>query len=108
MGMVPTGTGSVCFRAAEGRAFSDIEKDVRELLSMGSDAAPVDPGLGRSGPVIRPSEAAQSKSVSAGEAACATVTGPGLAMADALATAVAVGAMMRWRWSAGSRDTPPT
>jgi len=30
-----TGTGSVCFRAAEGKAFSDIEKDVRDLLSMG-------------------------------------------------------------------------
>ncbi len=42
MGLVPTGTGSVCFRAAEGRAFSDIEKDVRELLSMGEDAAPVE------------------------------------------------------------------
>ena len=38
MGLVPTGTGSVCFRAAEGRAFSDIERDVRELLSMGSEA----------------------------------------------------------------------
>jgi len=33
--LVPTGTGSVCFRAAEGRAFSDIEKDVKDLLSMG-------------------------------------------------------------------------
>jgi hypothetical protein len=32
----PTGSGSVCFRAAEGRAFSDIEKDVRQLLDMGS------------------------------------------------------------------------
>src|SRR5499427_10087442 len=42
MGMAPTGTGSVCFRAAEGRAFSDIEKDVRELLSMGEDAAAVE------------------------------------------------------------------
>ena len=42
MGMVPTGTGSVCFRATEGRAFSDIEKDVRQLLSMGADAAPVE------------------------------------------------------------------
>jgi hypothetical protein len=31
----PTGAGSVCFRAAEGKAFSDIEKDVRDLLSMG-------------------------------------------------------------------------
>jgi hypothetical protein len=38
----PTGSGSVCFRAAEGRAFSDIEKDVRELLSMGKDSAPVE------------------------------------------------------------------
>ncbi len=38
----PTGTGSVCFREAEGRAFSDIEKDVRELLSMGEDKTPVE------------------------------------------------------------------
>jgi hypothetical protein len=37
----PTGTGSVCFRSAEGRAFSDIEKDVRQLLSMGDDKKPV-------------------------------------------------------------------
>jgi len=37
----PTGTGSVCFRAAEGRAFADIEKDVTDLLNMGKDAAPV-------------------------------------------------------------------
>ncbi len=42
MDLSPTGTGSVCFRAAEGRAFSDIEKDVRELLSMGTDAAQVE------------------------------------------------------------------
>ncbi|HKR70867.1 MAG TPA: hypothetical protein VJT16_18665 [Streptosporangiaceae bacterium] len=42
MGLVPTGTGSVCFRAAEGRAFSDIEKDVRQLLSMGSSAPQVE------------------------------------------------------------------
>jgi len=40
---VPTGTGSVCFRETEGKAFSDIEKDVRELLSMGDDnKAPVE------------------------------------------------------------------
>jgi hypothetical protein len=37
----PTGTGSVCFRAPEGRAFSDIEKDVQDLLNMGKDTAPV-------------------------------------------------------------------
>jgi hypothetical protein len=35
----PTGSGSVCFRAAEGRAFSDIERDVRELLSMGQSTS---------------------------------------------------------------------
>ena len=38
----PTGTGSVCFRAAEGKAFSDIEKDVRDLLNMGEDKTPVE------------------------------------------------------------------
>jgi hypothetical protein len=38
----PTGTGSVCFRSAEGRAFSDIEKDVRELLAMGQDKKPAE------------------------------------------------------------------
>jgi hypothetical protein len=38
----PTGTGSVCFRAAEGKAFSDIEKDVRELLNMGENKTPVE------------------------------------------------------------------
>jgi hypothetical protein len=37
----PTGLGSVCFRAAEGKAFSDIEKDVRDLLNMGQDSKPV-------------------------------------------------------------------
>ena len=42
MGFVPTGTGSVCFRAAEGRAFHDIEAEVRELLSMGTDAPSVE------------------------------------------------------------------
>jgi hypothetical protein len=37
----PTGIGSACFRAAEGRAFSDIEKDVKDLLAMGESKAPV-------------------------------------------------------------------
>lgn len=31
-GFVPTGLGSVCFRAAEGAAFAQLEKDIRELL----------------------------------------------------------------------------
>lgn len=39
MDVQPSGTGSVCFRAAEGRAFSDIEKEVTDLLSMGSGKA---------------------------------------------------------------------
>src|SRR5258708_26968615 len=38
----PTGTGSVCFRAAEGRAFGDIESDVRDLLNMGDNKTPVE------------------------------------------------------------------
>jgi hypothetical protein len=42
MGLVPTGTGSVSFRPAEGRAFHDIEDDVRQLLAMGENAAPVE------------------------------------------------------------------
>ncbi|MBO0825149.1 MAG: hypothetical protein J2P27_15060 [Actinobacteria bacterium] len=37
-----TGSGSVCFRAAEGKAFSDIEKDVQDLLNMGNDSKPVE------------------------------------------------------------------
>ncbi len=38
---VPTGVGSVCFRAAEGKAFSDIEKDVTDLLTMGENKTPI-------------------------------------------------------------------
>ena len=30
----PTGSGSVCFRAAEGRSFADVQKDVTELLDV--------------------------------------------------------------------------
>jgi hypothetical protein len=35
-GFTPTGSGSVCFRAVEGRSFSDVEKDVRDLLNLSS------------------------------------------------------------------------
>jgi hypothetical protein len=38
----PTGTGSVSFRPAEGKAFADVEKDVRDLLSMGKDKSPIE------------------------------------------------------------------
>jgi hypothetical protein len=38
MDLQPTGTGSVCFRAPEGKSFHDIEKDVQQLLTM-SDSA---------------------------------------------------------------------
>jgi hypothetical protein len=37
MDFKPTGAGSVCFRASEGKAFSDIEKDVCDLLNMDDD-----------------------------------------------------------------------
>jgi hypothetical protein len=33
-GFAPTGSGSVCFRAVEGKTFSDVQDDVRELLNM--------------------------------------------------------------------------
>ena len=33
-GFTPTGSGSVCFRAVEGKTFSDIQTEVRELLDM--------------------------------------------------------------------------
>ncbi len=36
-GFTPTGSGSVCFRAVEGKTFADIQKEVRELLDMDSD-----------------------------------------------------------------------
>jgi hypothetical protein len=38
---LPTGIGSVCFRAVEGKAFSDIEKDVTDLLNMGENKTPI-------------------------------------------------------------------
>jgi len=42
--LVPTGIGSVCFRAVEGRAFRELEDDVRQLLAAGmaADAPPVE------------------------------------------------------------------
>jgi len=33
-GFTPTGSGSVCFRAVEGKTFADIQDDVRDLLNM--------------------------------------------------------------------------
>ena len=33
-GLTPTGSGSVCFRAVEGKTFSDIQAEVRDLLNM--------------------------------------------------------------------------
>ena len=43
----PTGAGSVCFRAAEGKAFTDIENEVTQLLNMGKDATPVQVSVDR-------------------------------------------------------------
>jgi hypothetical protein len=32
----PTGSGSVCFRQVEGRSFSDVQKEIQDLLDMSS------------------------------------------------------------------------
>jgi hypothetical protein len=37
-GFKPTGSGSVCFRSVEGRSFSDVENDIRDLLNASSSA----------------------------------------------------------------------
>jgi hypothetical protein len=34
-GLTPTGVGAVCFRTAEGAAFAQLERDIRELLDAG-------------------------------------------------------------------------
>lgn len=36
-GLVPTGTGSVCFAGVEGGAFRRVQDDVRDLLDTGTD-----------------------------------------------------------------------
>src|ERR1700722_5362340 len=36
-GFTPTGSGSVCFRAAEGKPFADVQNEVRDLLDMDAD-----------------------------------------------------------------------
>jgi hypothetical protein len=36
-GFTPTGSGSVCFRAAEGKPFADVQNEVRDLLNMDAD-----------------------------------------------------------------------
>jgi hypothetical protein len=36
-GFEPTGSGSVCFRAPEGKPFADIQNEVRDLLDMDAD-----------------------------------------------------------------------
>jgi len=38
-GFKPTGSGSVCFRSVEGRSFSDVENDVRDLLNASSGSS---------------------------------------------------------------------
>ncbi|HYB47433.1 MAG TPA: hypothetical protein VED20_08775, partial [Streptosporangiaceae bacterium] len=35
-GFKPTGSGSVCFRAVEGKSFADVQKDITELLDVSS------------------------------------------------------------------------
>ena len=41
-GLVPTGTGSVCFRSAAGAAFAETRNDVVELIRSDSSAPEVD------------------------------------------------------------------
>ena len=41
VGLTPTGIGSVAFRAAEGAAFADVERDVTDLLTA-DDGPPVE------------------------------------------------------------------
>jgi hypothetical protein len=36
-GFTPTGSGSVCFRSVEGKTFSDIQNEVRDLLNMDAE-----------------------------------------------------------------------
>lgn len=36
-GFTPTGSGSVCFRSVEGKTFSDIQNEVRDLLNMDTE-----------------------------------------------------------------------
>jgi len=42
LGLRPTGTGSVCFRAASGQAFRQVQADVVELLNADPDAPDVE------------------------------------------------------------------
>lgn len=41
LGLVPTGDGSVCFRAAAGAAFADAQREVLDLLAATPDAPQV-------------------------------------------------------------------
>jgi len=36
-GFTPTGSGSVCFRAVEGKTFADVQSEVSDLLNMDSE-----------------------------------------------------------------------
>jgi hypothetical protein len=42
LGFKPTGSGSVSFRAAEGKPFGDVQKEVLELLDMDKGRLPVE------------------------------------------------------------------
>lgn len=41
LGLVPTGSGSVCYRAASGAAFNETSAEIRALLSSGAGAPEV-------------------------------------------------------------------
>jgi hypothetical protein len=59
-GLRPTGSGSVAFRAVEGRAFADLERDVTDLLNAdgGPPVEPVADEYGYTWLVVRAAEGA--------------------------------------------------
>ncbi|GAA1110688.1 PspA-associated protein PspAB [Nocardiopsis metallicus] len=75
VGLTPTGSGSVAFRAAEGAAFADVERDVTALLNAG-DGPPVEQSTddyGYTWLVVRGSQAAAGES--GGELVDTDITG---------------------------------
>ncbi|MBR8744400.1 hypothetical protein [Nocardiopsis sp. MG754419] len=77
VGLTPTGTGSVAFRAAEGAAFADVESDVTALLNAG-DGPPVEQttdDYGYTWLVVRDSSADEEGGEGAGALAETDITG---------------------------------
>ncbi|PDP88729.1 hypothetical protein CQJ94_03010 [Glycomyces fuscus] len=67
-GFTPTGTGSVAFRATEGAAFADLERDVTDLLNAdgGTPVGQVTDDYGYTWLVVRSAEPAPEQGEAAG------------------------------------------